>query len=147
MFDLTRGSVTDHESEQASYVIFSSTQSKDAVVSHLQQHEIGYKLLYGCYKGEQENSYLVNARNWNAIACLLAGQQTVLQLGPMVPNGPRNATARISMFHYVDGSNRLPYSLGFFLNITQADAMRLDGWTLDCDTQQYWACYWPPHTG
>lgn len=120
------------------YVIFSiDGEEDDAVVeafeAHLQSWEIGFKRLKGCYKGMQENSWIINSRNWLYVRYWheLAGQESVLHLGRW-SNGGRDAT-----LYFADGHRE---HVGRFMLEPKEFALKQEAWTFDPSIPAYFVC-------
>lgn len=97
------------------------------------RNAIGCKELVGYYKGTLEASYIVNARDWPAIAKSgwINKQESVLHLGAWA-NGGRPAT-----LYYADGHSE---AIGKFQLASRATALKKDGWTFDASLGEYFIC-------
>lgn len=105
--------------------------------------QIGFKRLVGCYKGQQEPAWIINARDWRALAASgwIDGQESVLHLGAW-ENGGRPAhlyysTRWTSFGPPIAGRSGTPEFLGAFKQATKAYALKQDAWTLDPTTHEY----------
>jgi hypothetical protein len=98
-------------------------------------NHIGYpnpKVLLGCYKGITEASYIAPASLSNDLLPYLTaqGQESVLYL-----HGDDHAE-----LVYLNGPERgARVSLGTLKPVSMVEAKRLDAWTLDATTNQYYA--------
>jgi hypothetical protein len=110
-----------------SYVIFSSFDPAPAVEAALRAYGVPAKALAGCYQGQHESAWIVNARDWPVVRrdWLTAGQESVLVLGPL--NGAHGT--RPATLHYLNG--RLPEALGYFVPVSPSDARDETGWTYE----------------
>lgn len=131
---------SNHSEHSESYIIIGTGNPAVARAWRdlMNSREIGYAKGTGVYKGMAEDAYTLNARHWGTIKHVLAGQESVLVLGPKVTgSGFRPAT-----LHYLDG--RLPEYLGDFMPVEDEDVNRMkktaDAWTYDMTTDTYYIC-------
>ena len=90
-------------------------------------HKIGFKKLDGCYLGEVETSFIINADNLPIIQRygMITQQDSILYL-----TGEYDARdRRRAILRYQDG--RPDADLGWFGSCTKAQAMLEDSWTFD----------------
>lgn len=105
--------------------------------SDLRGLDIGFKRLVGCYKGEQEPAWIINARDWRKLAASgwIDGQESVLHLGPWQDGG------RAATLHYqhleAPGVNKWQESIGTFQLTSKKRALASDAWTFDPSTGEY----------
>ena len=126
----------DALSASQSYIIFASDLEGEGVELALKNSNIGYKSCIGAYKGEKEDSWMVNAEHFKPqsdLNYLLKNQESVLVVGPWQggSRGKRSAT-----LHYLNGS--LPVALGALEPASKEEALEQDNWTLDIENNQYW---------
>ena len=91
------------------------------------------KRLQGCYKGQQEASFLLPAADVARIIPWIVNQESVLVLSE--PDA-RERRAAALWFHR-EGRHE---TLGVFRQVSKAEAFKQDGWTYDFVTGAYFAC-------
>jgi len=120
-------------SASASYVIL-SCKTPARLHSYFATHAIGFKQVTGCYKGEEEISYIINAKYFPTLKLsgIIDDQESVLVLSDWKGSlrGCRHAA-----LHFLDGS--LPVSLGRLVSTSEEDALECDAWTRDTDGQYF----------
>lgn len=140
---LASGAGVQPWSSPEQYVIFSidsvgdlSYQSPEGFDGWLSAAGIGFKRLLGCYKGEQEPAWIINARDWRKLAASgwIDGQESVLHLGAWA-NGGRPATLYYG--ERIDGHIRF-IEAGTFRLTTKRHALAQEGWTFDPSTTEYY---------
>ena len=97
---------------------------------------IRFKLVQGCYKGTPEHSFVISLDAFTATreTGILAGQESVLVIGPKPFNGDRPATLR-----FLDASVP-PIDLGTF-QVWEGDGVPpVDAWTYDPLSETYFIC-------
>lgn len=96
----------------------------------LDQNDITYKKIDGCYKDVTEQSFLVNAKHENVVMEIAqaANQESVLFVDSM-----SNAT-----LYYMDG--RKPEKLGKFSEVSRDEAIDNLGFSRDVLTNKYYIC-------
>lgn len=135
-------------STPSAYVIFSCEQeSTDAFTNaaatghceyFLQKHKIGYKKLVGSYKGTIEQSFVINANDFDLIKHLLRdnNQETYLYLANhkhglrrafLVPSEKPLAEA-VSQHHF----------LGYLRQASKEVALQHEAWSYRPDLDQFW---------
>lgn len=104
-------------------------------------HSIGFKELRGCYKGEQEISFIVNAKHLPFIETTgwLEGQESILHLSGMKRTGAAHSFARRAILKYLDG--RPDDELGWFNRAYGDVPSKHENWTLDTTDGTYWIVY------
>lgn len=110
------------------YVIFSTHQDGVALEAYLEIQEIGYKRLLGSWKGIEEYSWLVNAKDWARLYCSrwLDNQEAFMHLGKVKSeNNPRPVVIQ----YYYGGT--APEFAGWFWQVSEEVAKEQPGWTKD----------------
>lgn len=115
------------------YIIFCVGQNpvKIAAFKSWATGRFGFKSLIGCYKGQMEQSFIVNAKHFPEIAEWTNGEESILHLASN-PRGVRKATLK-----YLDGREE---SLGYFTAVGRDRAMSGDSWTFDPTSGEYYVC-------
>ena len=128
------------------YVIFAVGDdyvTNAALKGWLFGHGIGFKPLLGAYKGQTEQSYIVNYERLQHLFNIgvLAGQESILVLGPC-----NSKDERIATLAFLDplGLNIIKTEkLGVFRSVSKDKAMAQDAWTYDPSTGEYYICVDP----
>jgi hypothetical protein len=128
--------VTPHSSDagQGKYVIFSvSVWNLVDLVQVLSSNNIGHKKLVGCYKGKEEDSWIIKYDDFPLVfkAGLLGDQESVLILGPCDARDRR--PAKLAFLNPLDNSKEL----GKFHSVSEATAKAQDAWTYDPGSKEY----------
>ena len=118
------------------------TSRRHAVMAFMSAQGIPFKAVWGCYRHNQELSYVIRAADLAAVgdAQYLAGQESFLKLGPCDARDRRPATL---IFLNEHGTGSLPgedKNLGLFQQVTEDIAKAQDGYTYDPTTGKYFAC-------
>ena len=94
---------------------------------------IGFKSLVGCYKGQIEQSFIVNEKNLPFVERWTRDEESILHLASN-PRGPRIATLR-----HRDGREE---QLGHFVAVIGRDyALKKESWTYDPRTARILCLY------
>lgn len=112
------------------YVIFSS-HDLYAALQFLKEKKIGFKILDGCYRGQEEQSFIVNQDDFHDVYALagVRSQESFLRLGPVDSRyGMRTA--------YLDVPGEPWGRLGYFTPCSEEEARAQDAWT--CDDGQFY---------
>lgn len=120
------------------YIIFSIDNEDDPLKREqfelrLTKLGIGFKPLLGSYKGEQENSYIINAQHlaWLEASPYIMRQESILFLfKEKDARGKRKA----SLGWLKNGLTVAFQAAGWFGSTTKQKALSGDAWTLDKDT-------------
>lgn len=116
------------------YVIFCVGQepTRIAAFKSWASGRFGFKSLVGCYKGQMEQSFIVNAKHLPEIEAWIVEEESILYLG----SNPRGA--RIATLKYLDGREE---PLGYFVALIGRDyALARESWTYDPTTDEYYVC-------
>lgn len=107
------------------------------------EHELPYKSLIGCYKGETEQSYIVAAGDFALVRPWLTGQESVLWLGPLFVGGKMYGDRSATLYYHPTSANFGEHfeDLGRFGMQPKEFAMRQPGWTYDALTEAYYTTY------
>ena len=105
------------------YIIFASDMPQDITENYMRIENIGFKRLQGRYKGQNEISYIVNARDTLKITPMIEGQESILELSKIQNNGMRNAKLR-----FKDGTEK---ELGDMAHVTEQEAKASSAYTFD----------------
>lgn len=136
---------TNYETDSEQYVIFASHQPCDRVTAGLLALGIVATPVDGCYKGKEEQAYLVDRKHWERgvrrNTTIVWGQESALHLGPR----DESKGARPAYLQYLEipagrrvdlragglsASIPSPKWLGWFCQSSKEDALKQDGWTL-----------------
>lgn len=103
------------------------------------ENKIGFKSLKGCYEGVQEDSFIVNYKDLNAVSPWFKDEESILILGPLFENG-RLFGARRATLVYVGNETRPASSLelGRFTAQPREYALKQKAWTYDPSTGVYY---------
>tara|TARA_R110002072_G_scaffold273239_5_gene433971 strand:- start:8357 stop:9076 length:720 start_codon:yes stop_codon:yes gene_type:complete len=118
------------------YVIFALDDDLE-IREHYGTHEpLPIKRLKGCYKGEEETSYICSWHTWNHhVRHWLAIQ---FQESFLVLNPARRDNVRPACLMYQNG--KLPENVGYFHSVPEHVAKRCDAWTFDEVSGCYYVC-------
>ena len=102
------------------------------------ENDVAFKQARGSYKGKVEDSFVCYAADLTDIkaAGLLAGQESVLLLGPRYRDGKLYGNREASLLDLASGDET---PLGHYQAVSEKEAKALPGWTLDLHTGQYFA--------
>ncbi len=116
------------------------TSRRHAVMAFMAGNGIDFKAVWGCYKGLQELSYVVETGDLPAIADtgLIAGQESILELGACDARDRRPATLVYLTHSSLSWIKR--EDLGLFQQVSEDVAKAQDGYTFDPTTNHYFAC-------
>lgn len=120
------------------YVVFSiDNEHLPAMVETfealLNKHNIGFAKLLGSYKGQQENSWIVNGKAWMNYPLFelwTKHQESVL----MLSNRDRNNNYEAKLL-YGDGRKE---ALGTLREVSEAEALQSEAWTKRMDSGKYY---------
>ena len=133
------GGVSEHSSNER-YIIFSVFDAHVySSVDALKKENIGFKQLKGKYKGVEETSFIVNARNFDKVCSLglLDGQETILYLWPMSYGYAHyGIEARPATLYSLQGY--VSMDLGLLVAINDSDLPKYQDWTFDPTTKTYY---------
>jgi hypothetical protein len=119
----------DREHENERYIIFASDETGEYTEKFLHKCGIGFKVLSGRYKGEDETSYIINKKNEHLIQPLVEQQESVLELTETNKKGARHAVLKMT--------NGTIAMLGDFIAVPQGEAESAEAYTFDPITNQY----------
>jgi hypothetical protein len=91
-----------------------------------------FKSLNGCYKGQTEDSFIINAKDFRKVAVWTQNQESILLLGPCNARDQRPA-----MLLYQDGGQEF---LGWLRSVPANQALSSDAWTYDPTQDAYFVC-------
>lgn len=115
------------------YVIFASNFPFNKVEKYLHDRAIPYKRLQGKYLGVYEDSYIVNLKHRDlAHSVLLDGQECVLVLSRIMPNGYRRA-----LIHY-NNTEKTVQEIGYFIPVPRERALQSASFTYDPINNEYY---------
>ena len=127
----------DNSTANESFVIFSSKYL--GTNTFLSSALIGHKWIEGAWQGKREDAWLVNAKDFATVrahAKVLRGEECVLHLGPI----DELEEARPASLEYLERqhsryeSAKPRESIGYFRQVSQAEAEASPGYTRDGDT-------------
>ncbi|MFG6605259.1 hypothetical protein ACGYLM_01430 [Sulfitobacter sp. 1A10445] len=96
-------------------------------------NEVGCKPLLGMYKGQSEQSYISNWKDYKKINPWLVSEESILILGACnSDNEPKASLFYLQSNEYVD--------LGHLKSVPRDEALLQDAWTFDPFTQNYYIC-------
>lgn len=116
------------------YFIFCVGQTRNDVARFLQwalQHDLGFKLLKGSYKGHREISFIANLNDYDRILPFLKEQESILILDRYNSEDVPRAELR----NIATGKTT---SLGRFVPASRSYALSRDSWTYDPLDGQYY---------
>lgn len=118
------------------FVIFASPVPRIKVMKTLKSKHIPFKFVQGCYKGMREDAYLIASDDLKAVKeiGLLEGEESVMHLGHYDHTGERRAWLE-HLRIYMSGNIE---DLGYFIQVSEAQAKDCDGWTFDPQTSLYY---------
>ena len=138
----------DNPQENASerYIIFASHLPTNTVTRQLFKLNISVKGLTGSWEGEQEQSYIINAKHWATLRQLgiVRNQKCVLFLGAVEPSNQLRPTVIHNL--RFDPSMQGPEFICWLWQVDQETAERSPGWTRDINGQYYVASVLNPCT-
>lgn len=120
-----------------SYLIFSVYQGTDLdqlntehIKHFLNKLSIPFRQLIGSYKGKSEESFLVDSQYYDTVIEIVSdyNQESIL-------NVQTSSTCSDAFLDFIVGDTEY---LGEFGQISQSEAVKLDGYTLDPITGIYW---------
>jgi hypothetical protein len=117
------------------YFIYCVGQDPDRIsdfLSYCIEHDIGVKPLYGQYKGQTEESFISNWKDYEQIKPWLNLQESILFLYPANIRGHRKGK-----LVYMDGSEE---SVGYLREVTRQLAITQPSWTYDPYLDTYYIC-------
>ncbi|WP_299073773.1 hypothetical protein [uncultured Paraglaciecola sp.] len=136
------GGVCEHSKEYRykEFIIFSvsgSIQKNAEFWSWATAQGLSIKLLFGCYKGKPERSYIVPFAQFYLYSRWTALQESVLLLSG---NERTHAGGRTASLHWINGPQygRRPTILGKLINTTAAFAKTRENWSYCPTTHEYW---------
>lgn len=138
---LAAGGISDQSSDER-YFITSidnlSAENMKAFTEFLAENNIGYKAAMGRYKGETEFSWVINARDWDAVKVsgFINNQDAILYLYPVSYGYARyGRKARRALLFDLFGQ---PHEeLGTFQQVNESDLSETEDWTFADGT--FWA--------
>lgn len=125
-----------HRSSNKKYFIYCVGQSlikQKAFMSWAYSNDIGVKPLFGCYKGQSEQSFISNYDDFSAIKPWLEAEESILLLGAC--NSRNEPKATLKLLQTGEECN-----LGRLRPATREYALGRTSWTFDPFTQQYYVC-------
>ncbi len=124
-----------NSSKYNQYFIYCVGQDPDrigAFLTYCLEEEIGVKPLYGMYKGQQEESFISNWKDFDNIQPWLNEEESVLFLDLANIRGNRKAK-----LIYRDNREE---DQGFFRSISRDLAIKQANWTYDPYQDEYYVC-------
>lgn len=118
------------------YIIFASDLPTDETLKVLDGYNVPYKKLKGSYKGELEDSFIVNEKVFMLGKFphhLIQKQESVLHLGVADARDKRPATL---LYNDLIGDAKVE-KLGLFHSVPEEQAKEQDAWTYDPLQDQY----------
>ena len=104
---------------------------------------IGFKALFGKYKGMTEWAFICNWKHRDAVAPWYTGQESLLLLKPLWDNGELLG-ARPAFLYWLkdngDGRKDTVTPIGYFKETTAQYALAQDAYTFDPSTGCYYIC-------
>jgi hypothetical protein len=123
------------------YVIFAANKHlANRVNAWLSLNVDWFKPLIGSWEGKQENSWIVNADEFDKVRFLLEGEVCVMGLG--TANSRNNRPARLV---YLESN--VSESVGHFVEVSKEVALARPGYTQDFCREDdktishYWSCF------
>lgn len=98
---------------------------------------IGFKSLVGCYKGQTENSFIVNHKHFREVLPWIKREESVLILGANENMGGGKSMRPAKLVFLEDNTEQ---DLGYFREVGREYALAQDAWTYDPQTCKYWVC-------
>lgn len=120
---------------QKEWVIFCVGQSLiriTAFYSYARDRGLNVKRLMGCYKGKQEQSFLIAREDFPQVEDWTRDEDSILVLGRADARNQCPAT-----LVYANGRQE---KLGLFRSVSRDIALSSESWTFDPMTQTYFAC-------
>lgn len=125
-----------HRSTREEYFIFCVGQSilkQKAFMSFAYHNTIGVKPLLGCYKGQAEQSFISNYKDFLTIEPWLEAEESILHLGGCNSSNEPKATL-------VFLQTGIKTELGRLRAVSRDYALSCDSWTYDQFTHTYYVC-------
>lgn len=104
---------------------------------------IGFKSLFGSYKGKQEASFIVNEKDLPQCAGWYRDEESILILGPLHLTG-KSRGSRDAYLWYPSTDEQI--YLGLFHETLRKYALTRDAWTFDPTTGSYYVTHMPQTT-
>lgn len=101
------------------------------------ENGIGFKSLKGCYKGQQENSFIINEENLGRCYRWFSREESILFIGPMYRNGRLYGNREAHLYYLKTGERE---DLGLFQWVPRSEALKEDAWTYDPTQDLYFIC-------
>lgn len=112
------GGIANHSNDER-YLILCSDAPDNEFEDYCNSNNIGFKKLKGKYKGQEETSFIINARHYNMIEPFVHNQEAILYLSSIgegyVKYGERN---RVATMYFSNGNE--PKELGVLRAVTFA---------------------------
>lgn len=104
-------------------VIFAANKfHANHVTSFLQANHIGFQACIGSYEGEQENSWIINQKDFERVKPLLIGERSILELSRKDVTQDYSAT----LIYLADERRE---SIGKMVQVSEKEAKQELGWT------------------
>jgi hypothetical protein len=115
------------------YVCFATHESVLDCELILVSKGILFNRVLGCYKGEQENAWIINRKDWHAIVnhALVSQQESILHLGKL--DRTQSKDVRPGVLEY-SAIQRVPEFIGYLWPVTEEYALTQDAWTRSFST-------------
>lgn len=98
---------------------------------------IGFKSLHGCYKGQQEASFIINMRDSARCFAWYSKEESVLLLGPSYREGSSHGNREAHLYYLSTGHLE---DLGLYQWVPRDEGLREDAWTYDPTQDEYFVC-------
>lgn len=139
----TNGGIWGHSAAPQKHIIFSidgenNYETCEAFEAYLTKLNIGFKLIKGSYKGQTENSWIVNSKDFDAIldAGYLDNQESILVLGGHDARDRRQAHLEY-LKDTPEASTGDTINLGWLGSVEQAEALACEAYSYRPDLGQY----------
>lgn len=90
---------------------------------------LNFKSLKGSYKGQIEDSFIINAKDYDEIKPWILDQESILWLGPI------SGLGRSAKLVFSNGDEQ---EIGTFVSTYRDYALKQDSWTLDIAANEYY---------
>lgn len=124
-----------------SYVIFCVGQSilrQKQFMAWAEAQQIGFKALCGSYKGQSENSFIVNQKDFLRCGVWWKGEESALILSKLYRNGTLYGSRKATLYYIDRRPGGWHKEIGSFRNVSREYALKQDNWTLDPTTGEYY---------
>lgn len=122
----------------ARYFVFCVGQSihkQKAFIAFAYTSGIGIKPLFGSYKGQAEQSFIADMKDYDQIEPWLEAEESILLIGSCNSENQPTATLR-----YLATGEDVP--IGRMVPVRREEALSQDSWTYDPFQKVYFTCKW-----